>query len=314
MCPLLPTSILFLCSAPPVDCAEFLASRHFPSDSEERRGAGSLPSSFSFFRSTSELYHGRPLRLLLLQDHKRQKEKLFPSLPFSFLLLLPPFPLPSHIFLAVPSSSVRLPCPKFNAVGGEGREGQEKGGGGGAEDQPGGDGSRRREGEKERKFFLPFLFHVLRASSTLFCQFDVFPWERATSCTNVAGVQHPVFQHGCCSLVSLPPFFKRVFYCHRRRREMGVFKEKIGFLPRRTCTTYYVSACSPMMMKKLAKIFLAEEVIKTIPSPPAPPRSSVRSNLLNRLIEAENFTLEGRTPPPPPHFLASLLNGDVVGR
>ena len=37
--------------------------------------------------------------------------------------------------------------------------------------------------------------------------------------------------------------------------EMGIFKEKIGFLPRRTCTTYYVSACSPMMMKKLAKIF-----------------------------------------------------------
>lgn len=79
--------------------------------------------------------------------------------------------------------------------------------------------------KKERKFFLPFLFHVLRASSTLFCQFDVFPWERATSCTNVAGVQHPVFQHGCCSLVSLPPFFKRVFYWHKRRRDGDLQRE-----------------------------------------------------------------------------------------
>ncbi len=223
-----PLQFYFFALSPPWTVRSFLLLVIFP---RTRKRGEELAHSLLFFSFVPLLNYTMVVLSVSFfskttNDKKRNFSRLFLSfLLLLLLLLLPPFPLPSHIFLAVPSSSVRLPCPKFNAVGGEERKGQEKGGGGGAEDQPGGDGSRRREGEKERKFFLPFLFHVLRASSTLFCQFDVFPWERATSCTNVAGVQHPVFQHGCCSLVSLPPFFKRVFYWHKRRRDGDLQRE-----------------------------------------------------------------------------------------
>ncbi len=81
-----------------------------------------------------------------------------------------------------------------------------------------------REKKKESSSYLSS-FMSCALPPPFFCQFDVFPWERATSCTNVAGVQHPVFQHGCCSLVSLPPFFKRVFYWHKRRRDGDLQRE-----------------------------------------------------------------------------------------